>query len=90
MQSIALRLLIYYPNYPALGDRLRPADLLLTLSMRYGWFFICVLMQLSAGGKLVLLPRTGKASDLGSGPIKEIHNVGVIWFTSAVRGDRDE
>jgi acyl-coenzyme A synthetase/AMP-(fatty) acid ligase len=64
MQSIVLRLAIYYPDYPTLGDQLRPADLLLALSIRYGWFFICALMQLSAGGKLVLLPRTGRASDL--------------------------
>jgi len=61
MQRIALRLAILYPR-PAAD--FHPADLLLTVSMRYAWFFICALMQLSAGGRLVLLPELSKASDL--------------------------
>jgi acyl-coenzyme A synthetase/AMP-(fatty) acid ligase len=61
MQRIAFRLAIYYPQSTA---DFRPADLLLTVSMRYGWFFIGALMQLSAGGRLVLLPELSKAADL--------------------------
>lgn len=61
MQRIALRLAILYPQPQA---DFRPADLLLTVSMRHGWFFVCVLMQVSAGGRLVLLPELSKAADL--------------------------
>lgn len=61
MQRIELRLALYYPQ-PAAD--FRPVDLLLTVSMRYGWFFIGALTQLSAGGRLVLLPELTKAADL--------------------------
>jgi long-chain acyl-CoA synthetase len=61
MQHIALRLAILYPR-PAAD--FRPADLLLTVSMRDSWSFFGALMQLSAGGRLVLLPEMSKVADL--------------------------
>ncbi|HWE75046.1 MAG TPA: class I adenylate-forming enzyme family protein [Stellaceae bacterium] len=61
MQHIALRLVIYY-GQPQAG--FQPADLLLTGSMHHGWFFIGALMQLSCGGRLVLVPESITAADL--------------------------
>lgn len=62
MRRIELRLAIYYGVAP--GPDFRPRDLLLTAPMRYGWFFICVLMQLVVGGRLVILPNFAKPIEM--------------------------
>jgi acyl-CoA synthetase (AMP-forming)/AMP-acid ligase II len=61
LQGCAVRLGTYYPE--GLGDRL-PRDMLLTGPMRYAWFFLVAVMQIFAGGRLVILPSFAKPIEM--------------------------
>jgi acyl-CoA synthetase (AMP-forming)/AMP-acid ligase II len=56
-----VRLGTYYPD--GLGGA-PPRDMLLTASMRNAWFFLVAIMQIFAGGRLVILPSFGKPIEM--------------------------
>jgi acyl-coenzyme A synthetase/AMP-(fatty) acid ligase len=61
LQRCEIRLGTYYPQ--GLAD-LRPRDMLLTAPIRYAWFFLCTIMQIFAGGRLVILPSFAKPIEM--------------------------
>jgi long-chain acyl-CoA synthetase len=61
LQRCEVRLGTYYPD--GLGGNL-PRDMLLTASMRYAWFFLVTVMQIFAGGRLVILPSFAKPIEM--------------------------
>jgi acyl-CoA synthetase (AMP-forming)/AMP-acid ligase II len=61
LRRCEVRLGTYYPH--GLGGQ-PPRDMLLTASMRYAWFFLVTVMQIFAGGRLVILPNFAKPIEM--------------------------
>jgi acyl-coenzyme A synthetase/AMP-(fatty) acid ligase len=61
LQRCEVRLGTYYPQ--GFGGAL-PRDMLLTAPMRYAWFFLVTVMQIFAGGRLVILPGFAKPIEM--------------------------
>jgi len=61
LQRCEVRLGTYYPE--GLGDRL-PRDMLLTAPIRHAWFYLVTIMQIFAGGRLVILPSFAKPIEM--------------------------
>ncbi len=61
LRRCEVRLGTYYPEGLA---GLQPRDMLLTAPMRYAWFYLCTVMQMVAGGRLVILPSFAKPIEM--------------------------